>query len=139
MSLICNAYIGFQRCTKIHINTESLPVHPTVHQNLYPFYSQNCSHKQGLQKYCKTAYSRSGINQMWSLKNSQELLEHLKSPTFNHVTNIKSFDFFTLYTTIPHQQLKDRLTSIFRNAFSFKNGNRRYKYLALGHEETYFG
>ena len=94
--------------------------------------------KQGLQKYCETAYSRSGINQMWILKNSKELLEHLKSPTFNRVTSIKSFDFSTLYTTIPHQRLKDRLTSIIRNAFIFKNGNRRYKYLVLGHEETYF-
>ena len=61
--------------------------------------------KQGLQKYCETAYSRSGINQMWILKNSEELLEHLKSPAFNHVTSIKSFDFSTLYTTIPHQKL----------------------------------
>ena len=58
--------------------------------------------KQGLQKYCETAYSRSGINQMWILKNSKELLEHLKSPTLNRVTSIKSFDFSTLYTTIPH-------------------------------------
>ena len=94
--------------------------------------------KQGLQKYCETAFSRSGINQMWILKNSNELLEHLKSPTFNRVTSIKSFDFSTLYTTIPHQKLKDSLTSIIRNAFMFKNGNRRYKYLVLGHEETYF-
>ena len=75
---------------------------------------------------------------MWILKNSKELLEHLKSPTFNRVTSIKSFDFSTLYTTIPHQKLKDRLTSIIRNAFIFKNGNRRYKYLVLRHEETYF-
>ena len=94
--------------------------------------------KQGFQKYCKTAYSRSGINQMWILKNSKELLEHLKSPFFNHVTSIKPFDISTIYTTIPHQKLKDRLTSIIRNAFIFKNGNRRYKYLVLGHEETYF-
>ena len=28
--------------------------------------------KQGLQKYCETAYSRSGVNQMWILKNSKE-------------------------------------------------------------------
>ena len=68
--------------------------------------------KQSLQKYCETAYSRSRINQMWILKNSKELLEHLKSPTFNHVTSINSFDFFTLYTTIPHQKLKNRLTRI---------------------------
>ena len=94
--------------------------------------------KQGLKKYCKTAYSRSGINQMWILKNLKELLEHFESHTFNHVTSIKSFDFCTLYTTIPHQKLKDRLTSIIWNAFIFKNGNRRYKYLVLGHEETYF-
>ena len=64
--------------------------------------------KQGLQKYCETAYSRSGINQMWILKNSKELLEHLKSSAFNHVTSIKSFDFSTLYTTIPHQKLKKK-------------------------------
>ena len=72
------------------------------------------------------------------LKNSKELLEHLKSPTFDNVTSINSFDFSTLYTTVPHQKLKERLTTIIRNAFIFKNGNRRYKYLVLGHEETYF-
>ena len=85
--------------------------------------------KQGLQKYCDTAYSRSGVNQMWILKNSKELLDHLKSPNFILVTNIKSFDFSTLYTTIPHQKLKSRLATIIRNAFLHKNGNRRYKYL----------
>ena len=94
--------------------------------------------KQGLQKYCETAYSRSGVNQMWILINSEELLEHLKSPNFSHITSIKSFDFSTLYTTIPHDKLKSRLASIIRNSFMFKNGNRRYKYLVLGHEESYF-
>ena len=75
---------------------------------------------------------------MWILKKSKELLEHLKFPTFNHVTNIKSFDISTLYTAIPHQKLKNRLTSIIRNAFIFKTGNRWYKYFVLGHDETYF-
>ena len=42
---------------------------------------------------------------------------------FNQVTGIKSFDFSMLYTTIPHQKLKNRLTSIIRNAFIFKNVN----------------
>ena len=63
---------------------------------------------------------------------------HLKSPNFNNITSIKSFDFSTLYTTIPHDKLKSRLASIIRNSFMFKNGNRRYKYLVLGHEESYF-
>ena len=75
---------------------------------------------------------------MWILKNSKELLDHLKSPAFNCITSVKSFDFSTLYTTIPHQKLKSRLASIIRNSFVHKNGNRRYKYLVLGHLETYF-
>ena len=94
--------------------------------------------KQGLQKYCETAYSRSGVNQMWILKNSKELLERLKSPNFNHITSIKSFGFSTFFTTIPHDKLKSRLASIIRNSFIFINGNRRHKYLVFGHEEAYF-
>ena len=94
--------------------------------------------KQGLQKYCETAYSRSGVNQMWILKNSKELLDHLKFSNFNLVTNIKSFDFSTLYTTIPRQKLKSRLATIIRNSLLNKNGNRRYKYLVLGRKGPYF-
>ena len=44
--------------------------------------------------------------------------------------------FIQPYLTM--QKLKDRLTSIIRNAFIFKIGKSRYKYLVLGHEETYF-
>ena len=94
--------------------------------------------KQGLKKYCETSYSRSGVNKMWILKNSKELLEHLQSPNFNHIQSIKSFDFSTLYTTILHQKLKSRLATIIRNSFIHKNGNRRYKFLVLGREGPYF-
>ena len=75
---------------------------------------------------------------MWILKNSKELLEHLQSPNFNHITSIKSFDFSTLYTTIPHQKLKSRLTTIIQNTFIHKNGNRTYTFLVLGREGPYF-
>ena len=140
MNSICHIFIGFQRCIKIHINIESLPVRPGAPASLYPFFLPSCLHilRKGLQKYCETAYSRSWVIQMWIFKNSKELLEHLKSPNFNNITSIKSFNFSTLYTTIPHHKLKSRLTSIIRNSFIFKNGNRRYKYLVLGHEESYF-
>ena len=49
-----------------------------------------------------------------------------------------SFDLSTIQSTIPHDKLKHRLAFIIRNYFIFKNGNRRYKYLVLGHEEAYF-
>ena len=51
---------------------------------------------------------------------------------------MKSFDFSTLYTTIPHQKLKSRLATIIRNSFIYKNGNQGYKYLVLGREGPYF-
>ena len=94
--------------------------------------------KQGLQAYCDVVFSRSGINQMWILKNSKELLGNLKSRSFSKITSIKTFDFSTLYTTIPHDKLKQRLRNIINQAFFYKNGSRRYKYVVLGYNSSYF-
>jgi hypothetical protein len=43
------------------------------------------------------------------LKNSKDLLDNLSSISFSQVSSIKSFDFSTLYTTLPHAKLKTRL------------------------------
>ena len=94
--------------------------------------------KKGLQAYCDVVYSRSGINQMWILKNSKELLDNLKSRSLSKITSIKTFDFSTLYTTIPHDKLKQRLKDIINQAFFYRNGSRRYKYVVLGYNATYF-
>ena len=37
-----------------------------------------------------------------------------------------------------YEKLKNRLANIIRNTFLSKNGNRRYKYLVIGREDTYF-
>ena len=141
-SSICLTFIGFRRCTKIHINIQCRFIAGSSKCSTKPLsilLTKLLTHiKQGLQKYCETAHSRSGINQMWILKISKELLDHLKSPNFNLITNIKSFDFSTLYTTIPRQKLKSMQASVIRNSFIHKNGNRRYKYLVLGREGPYF-
>jgi hypothetical protein len=34
--------------------------------------------KERFHMYCATVYARSGVNQMWILRNSKELLENLK-------------------------------------------------------------
>jgi hypothetical protein len=52
---------------------------------------------------------------MWILKNSIELLENLKSRDFSKIDNIKTYDFSTLYTTIPHKKLKARPFQIIDN------------------------
>ena len=77
--------------------------------------------KEGQQKYCETVYSRSGINHMWILKNSKDLLDNLKSRSFSQVSSIKTFDFSTLYTTLPHDKLKSRLKETIHKAFSHRN------------------
>ena len=50
-----------------------------------------------------------------------------------------TFDFSTLYTIIPHAKLKDRLRELVQLCFiKKKNGLRRYKYLVLGRDRSYF-
>ena len=63
--------------------------------------------KMKLQSYCDTNYSRYGANQMWILKNSIDLLEYILSRFLSSCNSSKTFDFFTLYTTISHSKLKD--------------------------------
>ena len=87
--------------------------------------------KTGLQSYCDTSYSRGGVNQMWILKNSKDLLEYIQSRSLSSCNSIKTFDFSTLYTTIPHSKLKDKLRELVQLCFIKKNGQRRYKYLVL--------
>jgi hypothetical protein len=94
--------------------------------------------KTGLQKYCDIVYSHSGINQMWILKNSKDLLSYLTSTSISRVNAIKTFDFSTLYTTIPHSKLKERLKKLIFGSFFNKNGTRRYSYLVANRNSAYF-
>jgi len=88
--------------------------------------------------YCDTSYSRGGVNQMWILKTSKDLLEYTQSNSISSCNSIKTLDFSTLYTTIPHSKLKDRLRKLVQLCFIKKNGKRRNKYLVLGRDRSYF-
>jgi hypothetical protein len=94
--------------------------------------------KTGLQSYCHTRYSGSGVNQMWILKNSKDLLEYIQYRSLSSCNSIKTFDFSTLYTTIPHSKLKDKLRELVQLCFIKKNDQRIYKYLVLGRDRSYF-
>jgi hypothetical protein len=95
--------------------------------------------KTGLQSYCDTSYSRGGVTQMCILKNSKDLLEYIQSMSLFSCNSIKTFDFSTLYATIPHSKLKDKLRELVQLCFIKKNSQRRYKYLVLGMDRSYFG
>ena len=92
--------------------------------------------KEGQQKYCETIYSRSGINHMWILKKSKDILDNLKSRSFSQVSSVKTFDFSTLYTTLPHDKLKTRLKETIHKAFSHRNYCS--KFVVFGYNSTYF-
>ena len=53
-------------------------------------------------------------------------------------TNDTFIYFSTLYTTIPHDKLKSRLTAIVYQAFCFKNGKKLYEYIVVNFNSTNF-
>jgi len=77
---------------------------------------------------------------MWILKSSKDLVESLSSQSLSvHViTSIKTFDFSTLYTTIPHPKLKSLLKDLVSNSFMAKSGKRRYSYIVVHGFNAYF-
>ena len=64
--------------------------------------------KKHVIKYCEMVYERSGKNLFWSIENSGEILDKLTARDFN-VTSLSTYDFSTLYTTLPHYLIKDKL------------------------------
>ena len=72
--------------------------------------------KQHLIKYCNTTYERSGKNMFWSIKISGEVLTKLKSRDFQAST-LSTYDFSTLYTTLPHNLIKEKLIDLIEHVF----------------------
>ena len=62
-------------------------------------------------RYCEKVYERSGKNLFWSIKNSGEVLNKLKSRGFR-ATSLSTYDFSTLYTTLPHNLIKEKLINL---------------------------
>ena len=57
--------------------------------------------KTGLVKYCSIKTSHIGVNNMWILQNSTNLLSSLAHLRVHKSTSIQTFDFSTLNTSIP--------------------------------------
>ena len=74
---------------------------------------------------------------MWILKNSSELLQKINSFHYPKIASIQTFDFSTLYTSIPRQKLKDRIHMLVNQTFLYKNGSRRYKHLVVTGDRTF--
>ena len=57
-----------------------------------------------------------GKSLFWSIKNSGQILDKLKARDFN-ATSLSTYDFSTLYTTLPHNLIKDKLIDLIERTF----------------------
>ena len=89
--------------------------------------------KKHVIKYCEKVYERSGKNLFWSIKNSGEILDKLKARDF-YATSLSTYDFSTLYTTLPHNLIKDKLIDLIESTFQ-REGS---PYLACSDRNAFF-
>ena len=115
---------GFSRCTTKDLSCLLTKVLSTI--------------KDGLVRYCDTKTGHNGVNNMWILKNSTSLLSSLDQLDVRTATSVQTFDFSTLYTSIPHDLLKSRISNLVHNAFRKKDGSVRYTHIKVTRAKGYF-
>ena len=69
----------------------------------------------------------------WSIKNSNDVLNKFKSKNFQ-ASKLSTYDFSTLYTTLPHHLIKDKLIDLVHRTFIRENT----QYLACNEECAFF-
>ena len=84
-------------------------------------------------RYCEKVYERSGKNSFWSIKNSVEVLNKLKSRGFR-ATSLSTYDFSTLYYTLPHNLIKEKLINLIEWTFK-REGS---PYIACNDRQAFF-
>ena len=74
-----------------------------------------------------------GINYVWPIKNSNDVLNKFKSKNFQ-ASKLSIYDFSTLYTTLPHHLIKDKLIDLVNRTLIRENT----QYLACNEECAFF-
>ena len=97
--------------------------------------------KEHVIRYCSKVFERSGVNLFWSVKNSGEVIDKLKCRHF-HATSLSTYDFSTLYTTLPHKLIRDKLIPLIQKTFareqaSFLACNNLRAFFANDHVDNY--
>ena len=87
--------------------------------------------KDGLVRYWNTKLSCNGVNNMWILKNSTSLLSSLDQLDVRTATSVQTFDFSTLYTSIPYDLLKSKISNLVHSAFRKKDRSVRFTHIKV--------
>ena len=85
-------------------------------------------------KYCDIVYERSGKIMFWPIKSFGEVLSKLKDIGFQ-ASNLSTYDFSTLYMTLPHNLIKEKLLGLIERTF-YKKENKLY--LACNDKKAFF-
>ena len=75
---------------------------------------------------------------MLTLKNSTSLSSSLEKLDVRYAKSVQTFDFSKLYTSIPHDLLKSRISTLIQNSFKKKDGSIRYTYIKFDGRRGYF-
>ena len=67
-------------------------------------------------EYCEKVYERSGKTHFWSIKNSCEVLNKLKSRGFR-ASSLSPYDVSTLYASLSHNLIRDKLIDLIERIF----------------------
>ena len=94
--------------------------------------------KDGLVRYCNTKTSHNDVNNMGILKNSTSLLSSLDQPDVRRATSVQTIVLSTLYTSIPHDLLKSRISNLVHNAFRKKDRSVTYTHIKVTRAKGYF-
>ena len=99
--------------TKIFLNHASYQIPVTA---LLPFLKHITSALNAVKDHV-IKYSESNVNYFWSIKNSSEVIEKLRLRNFQG-SQVSSFDFSTLYTSLPHDLIKAKVLSLVNWCFN---------------------
>ena len=140
--MLRNAKTGFLRCIgyprfiKDRIKLGSLQILALVQLQNFQNYFTSCltAIKAEVIKYCETVYERSGKKMFWPIKNSGEVLSKLKDIGYQ-ATSLSTYDFSTLYTTLPNNLIKEKLLDLIERTFYKKEGKL---YLACNDKKAFF-
>ena len=89
--------------------------------------------KLHVKRYCDKVYENTGKHLFWSIKNSGDILDKLKVKNYK-VSSVSTYDFSTLYTTLPHNLITDKLTALIQKTFAREN----VTFLACNYERAFF-
>jgi hypothetical protein len=146
------------KCINLNVNVnianKKLPslywipkLHKTPYKSRFIANSVSCTTKQlsvyltsalsairyHIAKYCNTVYENSNINLFWSIKNALEVIDKIKIRKYK-VSQVSTYDFSTLYTTLPHILIKSKLISLIEKTFA----REKCSYLALNSKISFF-